>query len=119
LFSSTGRIGRGTFVALALLLLALTVAFEHLVAPPAYGWARWIVYPAVLFSGACVLCKRLHDRGRRGWWAGLILWALWICWSSPRDPGLIPPAAILLIAGIDLVVLPGQKAFNRFGPARA
>ena len=35
----------------------------------------WFVYPPVLFVAACVTSKRLHDRGRSGWWAGLVLLA--------------------------------------------
>ena len=117
LFSSTGRKVRGTNAGLAVLLLGLTVLFQTFVSGPAYDGLKWIVYPALLFSGACVLCKRLHDRGRRGLWAGLVLWSLWICWPSPHDLSQIPPAIILLAAVVDLLLMPGQQAFNRFGPA--
>jgi uncharacterized membrane protein YhaH (DUF805 family) len=116
LFSSTGRIGRGLFLALAALLLGLTLAYQGYVEPFVPGWTRWIVYPALLFSGACVLCKRLHDRGRAGWWAAVVLLALAIGLPEPYDPRQIAAAAVLLIAFVDLGLWPGQAGFNRFGP---
>jgi uncharacterized membrane protein YhaH (DUF805 family) len=102
-------------LALAALLLGLTVAFQTFVPPSASAWARWIVYPALLFSGACVLCKRLHDRGRRGWWAGLILWSLSLVWPAPHGLFQAPFVLILLLAAVDLGLMPGHRAFNRFG----
>ena len=68
-----------------------------------------------MFSGACVLCKRLHDRGRRGWWAGLVLWSLSLVWPAPHGLIQAPFALILLAAAIDLGLMPGQRGFNRFG----
>ena len=115
-FSSTGRVGRGRFVLMSAALVGLTLGFQHLVTGAAYGWLKWIAYPAVLFSGACILCRRLHDRGRRGWWAGLVLWALTSCWSAPHGVGQVAPAIIVLIALVDLAALPGQPRANRFGP---
>jgi uncharacterized membrane protein YhaH (DUF805 family) len=117
LFSSTGRMGRRAFIALTALLLLLTLAFQALPGGAVHDWARWIVYPALLFSGACLLCKRLHDRGRRGWWAGLVLWALAMAWPSPHDAGQIPYLLILLGATVELGIMPGQKGPNRFGPS--
>jgi uncharacterized membrane protein YhaH (DUF805 family) len=118
LFSSTGRIGRSLFLATVAFLLLLTVAYQMLGDAPgfAFGWTRWIVYPPLLFMTACVLCKRLHDRGRRGWWAGLVLLAVWQAWPDPHDWRQILWFAILLLALVDLGLLPGQTHANRFGP---
>jgi uncharacterized membrane protein YhaH (DUF805 family) len=99
------------FLALAALLLALTLIYRR--ALPALGWTGWIVYPALLFCAACILCKRLHDRGRAGWWAGLVLLAVWTA-SWPTQYGW--QAAVFLIAVVDLGLWPGQKGGNRFGP---
>ncbi len=44
----------------------------------------WFVYPGLIFSAACVLSKRLHDRGRSGWWAALVLLAFAAIWPAPR-----------------------------------
>jgi len=99
------------FLALAALLLALTLVYRRMLPTP--GWTGWLVYPVLLFSGACVLCKRLHDRGRAGWWAGLVLLALGTA-SWPTHYGW--QAAVLLIAVVDLGFWPGRKRANRFGP---
>ena len=42
-------------------------------------------YPAMLYVGACLLSKRLHDRGRSGWLAALILLALTAIWAPPTN----------------------------------
>ncbi len=99
------------FLALAAFLLVLTLIYRHWMGAP--GWTGWIVYPALLFCAACILCKRLHDRGRAGWWAGLVLLAAGTAsWPMSYDWR----AAILLVAVVDLGLWPGQKGGNRFGP---
>ena len=83
------------------------------------GQLTWPVNLAVdcllLFCAACILCKRLHDRGRAGWWTGLILLAWAMVWSAPRNPLTWIYAPVLALAVVDLAMLPGQAAFNRFG----
>jgi uncharacterized membrane protein YhaH (DUF805 family) len=113
LFSSTGRMGRGAFLAVAVLLLLVGLGYRALVGDAL--WTGWIVYSALLFSAACIVCKRLHDRGRAGWWAFLVIWAVAAAWPWPWGPGQILPALILLCAFVDLAILPGQSGFNRFG----
>ena len=70
----------------------------------------------MLFSAACVLSKRLHDRGRAGWWAAFPLWAFAVAWPAPHGVFGAIASLILVAAVVDLGVLPGQPAFNRFGP---
>ena len=76
----------------------------------------WAVLPLLLASSACVLSRRLHDRGRAGWWAGPILAAFAVAWPRPHGPVDAVCVIGLAIALIDLGLLPGQRDFNRFGP---
>jgi uncharacterized membrane protein YhaH (DUF805 family) len=115
LFSSTGRMGRGVFLSLTAALLFVTFAYQSLIGPPLYGWTHTVVYAALLFSAACILCKRLHDRGHRGWWAGLVLLALVLEWPQPHGLMRIILLLILAAAFVELGLLPGQRRFNRFG----
>lgn len=76
----------------------------------------WIVYPLLLASAACVLSKRLHDRGRSGWWAALILFALLLVWPSPHGAAAVLALPVLVWAVVELGVLSGEQGANRFGP---
>ena len=63
-FSAAGRAARSPSLIAAAILLALAVFYEA-VAPSTLHWLTgWFVYPALFYCGACVLSKRLHDRGR-------------------------------------------------------
>jgi uncharacterized membrane protein YhaH (DUF805 family) len=64
------------------------------------------------------MSKRFHDRGRAGWWAFAPVFALIGAWPWPQTAGQRLWAAVLIVAAIDLVLLPGVKNRNRFGPAR-
>ena len=119
LFSSTGRMGRGSFLALAAALLLLALGYRAFVGEAVRGWTGWIVYAALLFSGACIVCKRLHDRGRAGWWAFLVIWGVAAIWPEPHGVGQVAPGLILFAALADLGILPGQRSANRFGPSLA
>ena len=74
--SSNGRLARTPFLIAAAILLGVAVLYEAIAGYTLHWLTGWVVYPALLFSGACVLSKRLHDRGRSGWWALLILVAV-------------------------------------------
>lgn len=115
LLNSTGRIERRPFVLGGGALLLAGFAVERLTALPA--WIDGAVAAALLYAGACLLSQRLHDRGRSGWWSGPILLALILAW--PRPHGLLDwvAAAALVLAVIDLALLPGQARFNRYGAA--
>lgn len=113
--NSTGRIGRVRFLVGAGVLLAVWAAFDILVPGPTRGWALWIVAPALLYAGACVLSQRLHDRGRSGWWCWPILLAFALAWPWPEAWSGWAAAGVLLVAAVDLFLLPGQARFNRHG----
>lgn len=76
----------------------------------------WAVFFLIFFSSACILSKRLHDRGRSGWWAALVLWAFIVAWPEPE--GLVDFLMVLVLAGaaIELCLRPGEARANRFGP---
>lgn len=114
-FSGAGRLSRGTFLAAAAVLVGLTVLYESVV-PPSLHWITGVFfYPLVIFCAACVLAKRLHDRGRNGWWAALILLAFIAVWPWPDDFWDFPFAVLIGWAAVDLAVIPGEQGTNRFG----
>ncbi|MEI9889604.1 MAG: DUF805 domain-containing protein [Caulobacteraceae bacterium] len=116
MLSSTGRMSRLAFLACAAALLALAAAYEYGLAR-GLGWrAGWVVYPLLLFPAACILSKRLHDRGRAGWWGFLIVWALVEAWPRPAGPIGYAALFVLGAAFIDLALMPGAPEINRFGP---
>lgn len=113
MLSSTGRLSRTTFLLAAAGLLALGGAYEAWGAGLRLGW---LVYPALLFPTACILSKRLHDFGRAGWWAFLIVWALVEAWPLRTDP-LGDAFTVGLILGLSVLgLMPGERGPNRFGP---
>lgn len=113
--TSSGRAGRTGFCFGAAVLLALWAAFDLLAPLKARDLAGWAVAALLLYCGACVLSQRLHDRGRSGWWSGLILLAVALAWPRPEAPLDWVAAAALILIAVDLALLPGQKAFNRYG----
>ncbi|MBN9320427.1 MAG: DUF805 domain-containing protein [Caulobacterales bacterium] len=115
LLSSTGRLARGAFLIVAAVLIGLTALYEA-TPPTLHLLTGWFVYPALLFVGACVLSKRLHDRGRSGWWSAVILLAVIIVWPAPRGFFDFVFSLVLIWAVIELGVMPGEPGANRFGP---
>ena len=114
-FSSTGRLGQWPFlIACGLLFLAL-VLYQSAGRGPVHIFFAWLVYPILCYCSACVLSKRLHDRGRSGWWAAIILLAFVMTWPSPRGFFDIFALGILIWAGIDLSFMPGERGYNRYG----
>ena len=115
MLSSTGRIGRIAFLAAGAVLLALAIAFRRLASPELHHWTAWLVDGAILFSTACLLSKRLHDRGRAGWWAFAPWIALLVVWPEPHGIVAGVGCTVLALAFVDLGLLPGQRGLNRFG----
>lgn len=115
-FSSAGRLARGPFLILAALLIGLTALFEAVVFGPWHWLLGVFFYPLVFFIAACVLSKRLHDRGRSGWWAGLVLLAAVAVWPRPEGFFDFVFGLVLVWAAIELGVLAGEQGANRFGP---
>jgi uncharacterized membrane protein YhaH (DUF805 family) len=116
-FSAAGRVGRTHFLIAAAALIAFAVIYDASVGATLHWLSGWLVYPALLYSGACALSKRLHDRGRSGWWAALVLFALIAVWPSPHGVGAIVFVLILLWAAVELGVMQSEAGANRFGPS--
>jgi uncharacterized membrane protein YhaH (DUF805 family) len=114
MLSSAGRMSRAAFLAAAV-LLALAVGYRTGLAPRVDPRLGWIVYPLLLFPTACILSKRLHDRGRAGWWAFLPVWALVEAWPAPSSPLGYAATAVLAVTFVDLGLMPGAPGVNRFG----
>lgn len=114
--NSYGAHRSNSILAGASCLIGYRVAVDIFLRTP--GWLHALVAAALLYGGFCILSQRLHDRGRSGWWSGPILLAFALAWPQPLTLlGWVATAALVLIA-FDLAVLPGQKAFNRYGAAR-
>jgi uncharacterized membrane protein YhaH (DUF805 family) len=116
-WSAAGRLPRTPFLIACAALLAVASIYELWVGPTLHWLTGWLVYPALLYSGACVLSKRLHDRGRSGWWAALVLFALAAVWPTPHGFGVFVFVLILAWAAIELGVMQGEDGANRFGPS--
>ena len=114
--SATGRLARTPFVIAAVATLALIMLYEAVVHTTLHWLTGWFVYPAVIYAGACLLSKRLHDRGRSGWWAAPIIVALIAIW--PRPEGFLDFLFGLIVvwAVVELGVMGGERGANRFGP---
>ncbi len=123
--NSTGRGGRFRFVLSAACLIGAWAVTDLLLPIP--GWLHALVAAALAYCGFCVLSQRLHDRGRSGWWSGLILATFALAWPPLLTPLSLTPLPLTPLSGVataalaliafDLAVLPGQKAFNRYGAA--
>ncbi len=114
--SATGRLARTPFVIAAVAILVLIALYEAVVHTTLHWLTGWFVYPAVIYAGACLLSKRLHDRGRTGWWAAPIIVALIAVW--PRPEGFLDFLFGLIVvwAVVELGVMGGERGANRFGP---
>ena len=113
--TATGRLARAPFLIGAALLVLTGAAYEAVAGVTLHWLTGWFVYPALIYGGACVLSKRLHDRGKSGWWAAVILFALIAVWQQPLNPVDVPFAILLLWAAVELGILPGESGTNRFG----
>ncbi len=114
-FSAQGRAPRLPSLIAAAVLLTMAALYEA-VAPSTVHWITgWVVYPALFFCGACVLSKRLHDRGRSGWWAALVLAAVVAVWPHPESFLDFPFFLVLVWAFVELAVMPGEQGANRYG----
>ncbi|MBP7704121.1 MAG: DUF805 domain-containing protein [Caulobacter sp.] len=116
-FSSTGRVARGPFLIAAAVLIAIAALYEGGAADrPTLHWLTgWFVYPGLLFSACCVLSKRLHDRGRSGWLAAIVVLALIVAWPVPVGFIDFIACVVILWAVVELGVMPGEQGANRFG----
>jgi uncharacterized membrane protein YhaH (DUF805 family) len=115
-FSASGRASRAPSLLAAAVLLALGVLYQAAMGPVLHWITGWFVYPALIYSGACVLSKRLHDRGRSGWWAALVLIAVVAVWPRPESFFDFLFVLVLIWALVELGLMPGEPGANRFGP---
>jgi uncharacterized membrane protein YhaH (DUF805 family) len=116
LMSSTGRITRVPFLIAGAGLIAVTALYESVAGTALHLLTGWFIYPALLFAGACLLSKRLHDRGRSGWWAAPILIGIIAILPSPSSFFDFLFGVLVFWATIELAVMPGEEGGNRFGP---
>lgn len=127
-FSFRGRVGRREYwltviVSWVVLFAAGTLAavlggFGLIVAVPLFGLVLW--------ATLAILVRRLHDRGRSGWWLLLMLGPVLTlsflgaaASTADKDAGaffqlLSFPFSLWIL--IDLGCLPGKPGVNRFGP---
>ncbi len=111
-----GRLGRRGFLVSALVLLAVAVVYDAVSAGPLQWITGWLVWPLLVWVGACLLARRLHDRGRNGWIAAVILAALVAVWPQPSGFLDFPFVVVLIWAAVELGVLTGEPGVNRYGP---
>ncbi|HEX3700832.1 MAG TPA: DUF805 domain-containing protein [Phenylobacterium sp.] len=114
--SAEGRYPRAPSLIAAALLLAIAALYEAIVGATLHWLTGWFVYPALFYAGTCVLSKRLHDRGRSGWWAALILFAVVAVWPRPDSFFDFIFAVVLVWAAVELGAMPGEAGANRYGP---
>jgi uncharacterized membrane protein YhaH (DUF805 family) len=115
LASPAGRAPRSQFWIGAGALFVVSAVYEAVSGPAAKLLTFWFVYPALLASAACVTSKRLHDRGRSGWWAALVLGALIMVWPGTEPARALLAAPVLIWAAVELILLPGEDGANRYG----
>jgi uncharacterized membrane protein YhaH (DUF805 family) len=113
--ASTGRMPRAPFVLACVVLLAITALYQAIVGPLMHWVTGWVVYPVLVFCAASVLAKRLHDRGRSGWWSAIVLLAVWVVWPRPHGFVDFLFCVVLIWAVVDLGLLPGEAGSNRYG----
>ena len=114
-FSSNGRLSRTPFLIAAGVLIGFGVLYDAVAGRPLHLLTGWFVYPALLFSGTCVLSKRLHDRGRSGWWAMLVMIAVVAVWPQPEHFLDFVFSIVILWAIVELGVMGGEQGANRYG----
>jgi uncharacterized membrane protein YhaH (DUF805 family) len=98
-------------------LLILSAVYEAVAGPTMKLLTFWFVYPLLIASGACVLSKRLHDRGRSGWWAALVLLAMILIWRAPNGARILLALPVIIWSVVELGILSGEQGANRFGPS--
>lgn len=115
-FSSTGRLSRTPFAVAGLALIGFGLLYEISVPNTIHWLTGWFIYPAMLYVGACLLSKRLHDRGRSGWLAAIILIALTAIWAPPTNAFDFLFILVLVWSVVELGLLAGEQGANRYGP---
>jgi uncharacterized membrane protein YhaH (DUF805 family) len=115
-FHAEGRSARLPSILAALTVILVLALYEAAMEPTLHWLTGWFVYPALLYVGACVLSKRLHDRGRSGWFAALILVSVVALWPWPNSFFDFPFVLVALWGFVELAIMPGEQGANRYGP---
>jgi len=113
-FSSSGRVGRLPFLLAAVSLIVMLALYQSALGDNVFTGV--FAYPLLFFSGACVLSKRLHDRGRSGWWTAVILFAFIMIWPHPEGLLDFLGLAVIVWAVVELGLMSSEQGANRFGP---
>lgn len=114
--NSAGRASRAPFLICAAVLIALAAVYEGVVNPIVHWVTGLVVYPVLLFCGTNLLAKRFHDRGRSGWWAGLVMFAVVVVRPHPHGFFGLAFVAVLVWAAVELGLMAGEQGSNRYGP---
>ncbi|MFM1959798.1 MAG: hypothetical protein RL588_1315 [Pseudomonadota bacterium] len=114
--TAEGRLGRRGFLVSGLILLGVAVLYDAVSAGPLQWITGWLAWPLLVWIGACLLARRLHDRGRNGWIAAVILAALVAVWPQPSGFLDFPFVLVLVWAAVELGVMTGEPGVNRYGP---
>ncbi|MFN3815075.1 DUF805 domain-containing protein [Brevundimonas sp.] len=112
-----GRIDRRPFIVGVIMLIALLALFQLMAV--GQWWhvpLGWVVYPVWVYAAVCVLAKRLHDRGRSGWWAGGVVIGFNFIWPYPDSLIGVAGLAVVLWATVELGWMQGEEGANRHGP---
>jgi uncharacterized membrane protein YhaH (DUF805 family) len=115
-FDSSGRVGRMGFLFKISVLIVILAVYDAVAHGDVRALTGWLVEWPLFFSAACVLCQRLHDRGRAGWWSAPILLEFCLAWPQPHGAVGIVELAATLASGLWLALAPGEPGFNRYGP---
>lgn len=124
-FSYQGRLARlpyfllslGIGIAAALLVAAGGILLERGHALP--GWLLWLIALVLVFgAGSAIVVRRPHDLGQPG---GHVVWLLILtvlagAIDHSQTAALIALNVLLALAGLALVLLPGQAGANAYGP---
>lgn len=109
-----------TLLATALLLIAHYLDGGRSDTVAGMGPAEVLVSALLTIPSIAVTMRRLHDTGRSGLWALLFYGPYVVALVIPQDQvPVLGAAAALLIGGailLVLLVLPGERGENRFGP---
>lgn len=120
LFSVDGRINRGQIWRAALIYVVIVALLVLLLLP----FAIMPIVIITLWCAVAVLAKRLHDRGRSGWWivgfnlVQMVLDKIGARVDDGWDASLpaFAAAAVTVWAFVEIFCLKGTRGPNRYGP---
>ena len=124
MFSIKGRIGRRDFwIWIAIWILAMSALFTLASTSLLNVQTAAFILVCLLWPTAAVTIKRLHDRGKSGLWALLMILAWMLLagnWSVLPGAwqwvvGRFVPTLIIVMMFIDLGAFVGTQGENKFG----